>query len=204
MIDFKEDPKYDKWDDKLQSPVVSYNLSKPMTMIGFMSLPEHAQKEYLQLLRKDYGGRIENIADMFGCERETVAQLYKKYDVSLNVGRFGAPQRAAWAKFIEGYEMPPMEAPEEKVPAETPQNAPETPKPEDVPQPPPTPKAKQTPKAKPKPTITASVPVLSALRAFRVDLAGPLDGVLEKLKTFLDLVGDLPVRITISVDEEDN
>ena len=203
MINLTNNPNLDKWDDRLQSPVTSFNLSKPMTMIGFMSLPEHARKEYLTSLRRVHGGKLEQVAQMFGCSTKTVRKLYDDLGVGLRMGRFGAAQEAAWAKFIEGYKMPEMEAADERALLETPQNAPEAPKAEDVPEPPPALEEAEPPGTEPAVTFTADTPVMGALRAFRVDLAGPMDGVLAKLKTFTDLIGNMPVRVTISVDEEE-
>lgn len=205
MIHLANDPNLDKWDDKLQSEVITYNLSKPMTMIGFVSLPDHAQKEYLQILKKN-GGSTAQIAEMLGCSTETVLELMKRNGIRAG-GRRTDDAAFLWAEFIKDYEMPPMETPTASIkapaPPETPQKAPETPKAEDVPEPPPALEAAEPPGTEPAVTFTADIPVMSALRAFRVDLAGPMDGVLAKLKTFTDLIGNMPVRVTISVDEEE-
>lgn len=139
MIHLANDPNLDKWDDKLQSEVITYNLSKPMTMIGFVSLPDHAQKEYLQILKKN-GGSTAQIAEMLGCSTETVLELMKRNGIRAG-GRRTDDAAFLWAEFIKDYEMPPMETPTASIKApahpETPQKAPETPRAEDVPEPPP-------------------------------------------------------------------
>lgn len=205
MIHLANDPNLDKWDDKLQSEVITYNLSKPMTMIGFVSLPDHAQKEYLQILKKN-GGSAAQIAEMFGCSTETVLELMKRNGVRAG-GRRTDDAAFLWAEFIKDYEMPPMETPTASIkapaPPETPQKAPETPKAEDVPEPPPCAGGGRTARDGARSNLYSRHPSDGALRAFRVDLAGPMDGVLAKLKTFTDLIGNMPVRVTISVDEEE-
>ena len=51
-------------------------------------------------------GAVEQIAQMFACSEESVRGLYKRYEVSLNTGRFGQNQQKAWEKFTEGRKAP--------------------------------------------------------------------------------------------------
>ena len=52
--------------------------------------------------------------------------------------------------------------------------------------------------------MTAPTETVSAvLRAFRVELSGPLDGVIRKMEAFRDVVGDLNVMVDLEVEDED-
>jgi hypothetical protein len=169
--------------------VISYNISRPMSLDSFQQLPEHAKKEYFQVLRKN-GGGAPQIAEMFGCEIGVVLDLMKQVGARAG-GRRIDDADFLWSEFVKGYKAP-----------ETPQKAPETSKAEDVPEPPPAPEVTESPGTETAVAFTQDIAVSASLRAFRVDLTGPMDGVLAKLQTFTDLIGRIPVRVTISVDEE--
>lgn len=56
----------------------------------------------------------------------------------------------------------------------------------------------------PRPAPEPKAPTVSTVvRAFRVDICGPVDAVIRRLTTFAALVGNLDVRITLSIDESD-
>lgn len=83
-----------------------------------------------------------------------------------------------------------------------PQEAAEAPKPEPVPVLPPAPETQEEPEPKPRPTAPRRPEVTTVLRAFRVDLTGPIDAVLYRLQNFSAVVGDRAVCVTISVEDE--
>ena len=51
-----------------------------------------------------------------------------------------------------------------------------------------------------RPTEKSGGGVTSVLRAFRVELKGPMDEVFRYLEAFADVVGRLPVSVTVEVD----
>ena len=228
-MNLANDPKYDKWDDRLQSPVVSYNLDKPMTMLGFLALPEHAKPEYLTKLKRTYGAGVKQIAEMLGIMTGSARELLKRYDISTKGPRIENAD-AIWKEFMGDYKYPPApekerftlsdhtepdpdvvlpsaetsapaKAPEEVATVE-PQKPAETPKPEPVPVPPPAPERQEEPEPEPRPAAPRRPEVTTVLRAFRVDLTGPIDAVLRRLQIFSAMVGDRTVCVTVSVEDE--
>lgn len=228
-MNLKNEKDLDTWDSKLQSEVVTYNLDKPMTMLGFMALPEHAKPEYLTNLKRTYGVGVKQIAQMLGILTESARELMKRYGVSTKGPRIENAEDA-WQTFLGDYEFPPapekerftlsdhtepdpdvappaaetsapVEASEETAPVE-PQEAAEEAKPEPVPVPPPTPKSPEDPEPEPRPAAPRCPEVTTVLRAFRVDLTGPIDAVLRRLQIFSAMVGDRTVCVTISVEDE--
>lgn len=228
-MNLTNDPKYDKWNDQLQSPVTSYNLDKPMNLAAFEALPDHAKKEYLKTLKRNHGAGVQQIAQMLGIKRADACDLMAANGVSTK-GKRAENADAAWAAFLGDYVFPeipererftlsdhaapdpdvapsaaetsaPVEAPEEAAPVE-PQEAAEAPKPEPVPVPPPAPETQEEPEPKPRPAAPRRPEVTTVLRAFGVDLTGPIDAVLRRLQNFSAMVGDRTVCVTISVEDE--
>lgn len=109
-------------------------------------------------------------------------------------GKRAANADELWTAFLGDYKLPELaprftlsdaEAEEEVPPIEP---APEVRDPAPEPDPRPAP---------PKPKE-----VSTTIRAFTVDICGPVDAVIRRLTTFAALVGNLDVRITLSIDEE--
>ena len=211
----------------------TYNLNKPMNLTVFSDMPLDLKRQYLKDLREKHGGRVKEIAHMFGCNPKTVQTLLKENRISyIDKGIKSAGDAAAWCAFTDGYQFP--EEPECKEPEDAPGMTEDGRTPETTSSGPSghlplkgkawvdgetdchvadaprndgdigtAPETQEPPGTEPAATFTAGIPVTAALLAFRVDLAGPMDGVLTKLKTFTELIGSIPVRVTISVDEEE-
>lgn len=175
-----------------QSPVLAYNLEKPMALSDYIQLPDYVQKEYLTNLKRVYGAGAAQIGQLFGISTEDACELMRKSGVSFK-GKRAANADERWAAFLGDYK-PPELAPrftlvdpvEETPPIE---EAAEVREPEPEPDPRPAP---------PKPKE-----VSTTIRAFTVDICGPVDAVIRRLTTFAALVGPLDVRITLSIDEGD-
>ena len=104
-MNLANDPKYDKWDDQLQSPVVSYNLNHPMNLAAFEALPDHAKKEYLKTLKRDHGAGLKQIAQMLGVTTATAKELMIANDVSPK-GKRPQDADATWQAFLGDYVFP--------------------------------------------------------------------------------------------------
>lgn len=177
-----------------QNPVISFNLDKPMGLDDYSKLPEYAQKEYLTKLKRSYGAGAAQIGQMFGITTEDACELMRECGVSAK-GKRAANADELWTAFLGDYKLPEL-APrftlaEADPVEETPpiEEAPEAREPEPEPDPRPAP---------PKPKE-----VSTTIRAFTVDICGPVDAVIRRLTTFAALVGNLDVRITLSIDEGD-
>lgn len=219
-MNLKNEKDLDTWDSRLQSEVISYNLDKPMTMIGFLDLPEHAKSEYLTKLKKTYGAGVKQIASMLGITVEATRDLMKRYGISTKGPRIENAE-ASWAAFLGDYKAPgipekerftlsdhtepdPDAIPQDSDPApETPQNAPETTKTENVPVVPVIPEPAEAPKREPSDPFMHDIHVVSVLHTFWAELSGPLCQVLEKLREIGSLVGDTPVRVSICTIEQE-
>lgn len=188
----------------LQSPVVSYNLDKPMSYADFRNLPDHAKTEYLAKLKKVYGAGVRQIAEMFRMTVEDTSYVMIAHNVSPK-GKRSADGDRLWKAFLGDFVPPehpvavqepkPATEPDDEV-IQLPVCGPGDPEPESVnpveaepdPQPPP-PKPKE---------------VSTTIRAFTVDICGPVDAVIRRLTTFAALVGPLDVRIMLSIDEDES
>lgn len=174
-----------------QSPVLVYNLDKPMVLSDYIQLPDYVQKEYLTKLKRVYGAGAAQIGQLFGLSTEDACELMRESGVSAK-GKRAANADELWAAFLGDYK-PPEPAPRftltEADPVEeaTTEEAPEDHDPEPEPDPRPAP---------PKPKE-----VSTTIRAFTVDICGPVDAVIRRLTTFAALVGHLDVRITLSIDD---
>ena len=187
----------------LQSPVVSYNLDKPMSYADFRNLPDHAKTEYLAKLKKVYGAGVRQIAEMFRMTIEDTSYVMIAHNVSPK-GKRSADGDRLWKAFLGDF-VPPEHpvAVQEQKPATEPDD--------EVIQPPvcgpgdPEPEAVNPVEAEPDPRPAPPKPkqVSTTIRAFTVDICGPVDAVIRRLTTFAALVGNLDVRITLSIDEGD-
>lgn len=200
-------PDLDGQEAACASPVTTYNLSKPMELTTFLALPTHAQKEYLTKLRREYGGTVQLIADMFGCEPDSVTELFEGAGVSLRGGLRGKTQQEAWQKFIgewDPVDQPPVMGPGDPSPEAPvePEKAAEEARPKPAPVSPLVPEIREEPEPEPRPAAPRRPEVTTVLRAFRVDLTGPIDAVLRRLQIFSAMVGDRTVCVTVSVEDE--
>lgn len=223
----------DKWDEKLQSEVETFNLDKPMMLSAFLELPEHAQKEYIQKLRRSYRCKVGEIAEMMGCEKSTVAGILERFGLPVtDKGVWRNPaQTDKWRLFLgtwgEAFDFGRgLQAPKEEEPASVSLAA------DTIPQggrqegtaPSAIDAVEKTdfsasPSQQSKSFRAASVEmtgetagaqrseedeiVTARLRSFVVDLCGPLEAVIRRIEAFRDTIGDMLVRITVRVDEED-
>lgn len=150
-MNLANDPSKDKWDDVLQSPVISFNLDKPMGLDDYSKLPEYAQKEYLTKLKRSYGAGAAQIGQMFGITTEDACELMRECGVSAK-GKRAANADELWTAFLGDYKLPELaprftladaepeltaETPAAEPAPGTPQNAQEAPEQEPVPVPPP-------------------------------------------------------------------
>ena len=178
-----------------QSPVLAYNLDKPMALSDYIQLPDYVQKEYLTKLKRVYGAGAAQIGQLFGISTEDACEQMRKSGVSFK-GKRAANADERWAAFLGDYK-PPEPAPrftltdadtvEEPPPIE---EAPEVRDPE--------------PEPDPRPVPPRPKEVSTTIRAFTVDICGPVDAVIRRLTTFAALVGPLDVRITLSIDEDES
>ena len=192
-----------------------YNQNKPMDLAAFSDMPVDLQTQYLKNLRTKHGGRVKDIAHMFGCKPKLVQDLLKENRIPyIDKGIKSSGDAAAWCAFTEGYQFPEEpECKEEDAPARTEEgisleatssgpagHLPLEGKALDGRQ--------RTRRAdadatggtgEPAPTESGGG-VTSVLRAFRVELKGPMDEVFRYLEAFADVVGRLPVSVTVEVD----
>jgi len=176
-----------------QSPVVSYNLGKPMGLQDYIKLPDHAQKEYLLKLKKEHGASAAQIGQMFGISTEDACELMRESGVSAK-GKRAANADELWTAFLGDYTLPELAPRFTLAEADPVEEGPTEPDPlfcDPATEPDPRP-------APPKPKE-----VITTIRAFTVDICGPVDAVIRRLTTFAALVGNLDVRITLSIDEGD-
>ena len=176
-----------------QNPVISFNLDKPMGLDDYSKLPEYAQKEYLTKLKRSYGAGAAQIGQMFGITTEDACELMRECGVSAK-GKRAANADELWTAFLGDYKLPELAPRFTLAEADAVEEVPTEPDPlfcdpatEPDPRPAP-PKLKE---------------VSTTIRAFTVDICGPVDAVIRRLTTFAALVGPLDVRITLSIDEGD-
>ena len=199
-----------------QIPVLAYNLEKPMALSDYIQLPDYVQKEYLTNLKRVYGAGAAQIGQLFGISTEDACELMRKSGVSFK-GKRAANADERWAAFLGDYKPPEpaprftlaeaeleltAETPAAEPAPETPQNAQEAPEQEPVPVPPHTPKRPEEREPEPRPATPRRPVVTSTLRAFQIDLSGPMDAVLRRLTMFSTLVEDLPVHVTLCVSDQ--
>ena len=176
-----------------QNPVISFNLDKPMGLDDYSKLPEYAQKEYLTKLKRSYGAGAAQIGQMFGITTEDACELMRECGVSAK-GKRAANADELWTAFLGDYKLPELAPRFTLADADAVEEVPTEPDPlfcDPAPEPDPRP-------APPKPKE-----VSTTIRAFTVDICGPVDAVIRRLTTFAALVGPLDVRITLSIDESD-
>lgn len=199
-----------------QSPVLAYNLEKPMALSDYIQLPDYVQKEYLTNLKRVYGAGAAQIGQLFGISTEDACELMRKSGVSFK-GKRAANADERWAAFLGDYKPPEpaprftlaeadpeltAETPTAEPAPETPQNAQEAPEQEPVPVPPHAPKRPEEREPEPRPATPRRPEVTATLRAFQIDLSGPMDAVLRRLTMFSTLVGDLPAHVTLCVSDQ--
>ena len=82
-----------------QNPVISFNLDKPMGLDDYSKLPEYAQKEYLTKLKRVYGAGAAQIGQLFGLSTEDACELMLERGVSAK-GRRPANADERWTAFL--------------------------------------------------------------------------------------------------------
>lgn len=91
---------------KLNGPVESFRLDKPLSLEAFHQLPDDLKKEYLLGLQKKFLAHDMMIADLFGVTRGAVFLWRKQLGISAlgrgNGAKPGGEHRAAWDKWLCG------------------------------------------------------------------------------------------------------
>lgn len=172
----------ENWQERLQSPVKTYNINEPMTLETFEGMTRDLQKEYLQKLRTQFGFGPQLVADMLGTDKSSVLSKARALGLDWSTARLNTKNAeivAAREQFLSGYLFPPRSSPEK--PGETP----------------PEPPAAQELPLLPGPPPEDKPPVTADLISFRVELTGPMAGVMERLKSFAAVFGDGPVTVTV-------
>ena len=91
------------------SPVTTYNLSKPMTFEQFKTMNPALQKTYLINLLENHRASNTDIAEMFGITASAISQRRMKLGIIPGLGRKTRPtaeDRARWAHFLAQAEEP--------------------------------------------------------------------------------------------------
>jgi len=109
-----------QWEERC-GKVYTYNLNDPQSWDSFKGWPVHIQKEYLELLVRNYNVNASSLATMFGVRPATVRRLIdtNNLGITFKVGNsMNAAQRAQWLSFI-GQESSEAEEvlPEQEEPA---------------------------------------------------------------------------------------
>ena len=103
---------------KLNGPVKTVNLDRPMKWKEFCGMPEDMQRMYLERCMELYGVSLRMLCDMFGMSRTPVYNRMAALGVARHEKRFrpSAAQRVMWETFCNGVVGgQPEPAPEEKT-----------------------------------------------------------------------------------------
>ena len=103
---------------RMNGEVVTYNTAKKMLWEEFIKMPVDLQGSYLRLLRDVHKGRQQDVADMFGVGRQTLANYVWRNKIACKFKHGTANPNQAWLDFISAREP---EAPAEPVPVTVPQ-----------------------------------------------------------------------------------
>lgn len=71
---------------KQSGAVVEYNLGKPMTYEQLLQLPVDLRKKYLDKLVAEYNANQRALAEMLGCNRQTLSRQCKAWGVNFPSG----------------------------------------------------------------------------------------------------------------------
>ncbi len=82
-IRFPSDYLSNKEKKKLNGPVISYDLKKPMTYADFRKMPEDLQKKYLEGVIERFKPTIKHLSELFGIGESTMYNRMKMLDVKL-------------------------------------------------------------------------------------------------------------------------
>lgn len=182
----------------MQSDVKTYNLNKPMRLTDFEGMPADLQKEYLHKLRNEFGFGPQLAANMLGVPKDTFlsrAQALGEDWSKVRMNIYRTEIIDAREAFLRGYVFPEMQEATAQA-----QGEPVDPDPENK-------LAEERAienrfcEAETKPTVSGDS-VTALLKAFRIDLEGPMSGILRRMELFADLIGDTPAVVKLAVDEE--
>lgn len=86
---------------KLNGPVCTYSMNRPMDWRQFKDMPEDLQEEYVRTLRERYTVSQAELARMFGVTQRAVANHVGRrgYGSLFAHGRMSAAERIAWHTF---------------------------------------------------------------------------------------------------------
>jgi hypothetical protein len=102
---------------KMNGPVVSYNMNKPVSWKEFKLWPDDIQREYLQLLMEKYSVGTPELSKMFGVSDKQMQDRRKKIGLAAKRGGKRPPILPEWWVFLG--EAKPVEILPEKVSEET-------------------------------------------------------------------------------------
>ena len=84
-------------------PVITYNLSVPMSWNTYKTMPDDIRRSYLEGLRDKYHVSLRNIGSMCGVSGYTAAVEAKRLGVHFpQHSRMEASEKAAWEVFLTG------------------------------------------------------------------------------------------------------
>lgn len=87
---------------KLNGKVKTYNTSSKMKWKEFTEMPADLQIKYLKTLKNVYFGRQQDIADMFGIQRQSLANYICKHKLDIKFRRGATKPSEVWLNFING------------------------------------------------------------------------------------------------------
>ena len=81
-IRFPSDYLSNKEKKKLNGPVISYDMGRPMTYANFRSMPQDLQKNYLDGIIEKFKPTIKNLSELFGISESTMYSRIKMLGVT--------------------------------------------------------------------------------------------------------------------------
>ena len=85
--------------------VIEYNLGKPMTYEQLLQLPQDLRKKYLDKLVAEYNANQRALAEMLGCNRQTLNRRCKEWGVTFPQGAAAImkpEQKVRFIAFVNG------------------------------------------------------------------------------------------------------
>lgn len=90
---------------KLNGPVESYDMGRPMSWDRFTVMPRDLQVSYLDGLHKNYGVGEHRLTELFGVSIGTIRRYLSAKDLRGRMGFHAVPtnaQKSAWERFLTG------------------------------------------------------------------------------------------------------
>lgn len=107
---------------KMNGPVESYDMGRPMSWDRFTVMPRDLQVSYLDGLHKNYGVGEHRLTELFGVSIGTIRRYLSAKDLRGRMGFHAVPtnaQKSAWERFLAGEDAvePANDGPVETRPA---------------------------------------------------------------------------------------